>query len=393
MAVTDLPPSTGTTGIEDDDDPSIVAAQPVGEQPVYLMPPTAYYDETHYLREQRELFGRTWNFVGHHSDLPEPGTFLTTVVAGEPVVVVRDADGSLQAYVNICRHRGMTILEGDDGSCTGTCGASLRCPYHGWEWDTGGTLVRVPQRRSQFSEIEADALGLYPLAVGEWAGFIFVHPDPSAAGTFDDWIGDYPAHCGDFPWYDLVEVHRVRTELACNWKFYVENHIDWLHLWYLHEESLGMYDHPKGEIHDLGMHWASMEIARPGREREQSDGLIAIPGMPDDEVMRLRANLIFPNVPFVTTSTQINTYQVIPTGPETSLLDLRVFAVAGGKMTDDALAMQMHILVGEDGKACERMQEAVRSPHFRVGPLATTYEAPITSFHRAVEQLMGPAGG
>jgi phenylpropionate dioxygenase-like ring-hydroxylating dioxygenase large terminal subunit len=87
------------------------------ERPAHGLPPEAYYDPEWYRREQRRLFARTWNLVGHTSDVAEPGDYLTADVGTEPVVVVRDADGGLRGFVNICRHRGMVI------ACdTGTCG-------------------------------------------------------------------------------------------------------------------------------------------------------------------------------------------------------------------------------------------------------------------------------
>jgi phenylpropionate dioxygenase-like ring-hydroxylating dioxygenase large terminal subunit len=359
------------------------------QRPTYHLPPDAYHDPAWFERERRELFGRTWNLVGHVVDLPEPGSYLTATVGTEPVVVMRCPDGELTGYVNVCRHRGMTIVQGENGTPTGTCAGALRCPYHGWEWDLGGTLVRVPQRKTQFPDLDADTLGLFPVAVATWAGQIFVHPDPTAAGGFDAWLGDFPQHSGGFPWDRFEQVVRVRQPLACNWKLYIENHVDWLHLWYLHEESLAMYDHHGGRIWEIGDHFASAETLRPDHERPASDGLLPVPGIGDEETATLRANLLFPNVPFVTQSTGYATYQVIPTGPETCELDFRLFSVPGGALTDDALAYTMRVLVDEDGRACEQMQASIHSPRFQVGPLAAEFERPIAHFHEGVLRCMG----
>src|SRR5262249_23881212 len=160
------------------------------DRPTYRLPPSAYHDPAWFAAEKRELFGRTWNLVGHVLDLPEPGSYLTAVVGTEPVVVVRRPDGGLSGHGNVRRHRGMAGVQG-----TGVCGGSLRCPYHGWEWDLDGTLVRVPQRRSQFPGLEPDDLGLYPVAVATWAGMVFVHPEIepcAAAASFDEWLGEFP---------------------------------------------------------------------------------------------------------------------------------------------------------------------------------------------------------
>jgi len=359
------------------------------DRPRYRLPPAAYFDPVWYAREQRELFGRTWNYVGHVVDLPEPGSFLTATLGTEPVVIVRTADGTLQGFVNICRHRGMTIVEGAGGPSTGNCGDSLRCPYHGWEWNLQGTLMRVPQRRAQFPDLDMESFGLHRIAVRTWAGFVFAHPDPAADEGFDSWLGRFPALCGEYPWDDLVEIERTRMDVGCNWKLYIENHIDWLHLWYLHEESLAVYDHHGGVIEQVGLHWASSERLRPDKERQVTADILDIPGVSEEERSTLRANLIFPNVPFVTIGNQINTYQVIPTGPETCQLDLRIFALPGGALNDEVRAITKLILHDEDGGACERMQAAVHSPRFEVGPLALEFERPIASFHESVLSFMG----
>ena len=361
------------------------------DRPAYRLPPEAYYSAEWYERERRDLFGRTWNLVGHVVDVPQPGDFVTKMVGTEPIVVVRSAEGELVGYVNICRHRGMTIAQGTGDASTGSCGSSLRCPYHGWEWNLDGSLERVPQRKTQFPDLDPSVLGLFPVAVRTWAGLIFVHPDPTAADTFDQWLGDFPSKAGDYPWDDFVEIRRHRAPIACNWKLYMENHIDWLHLWYLHDESLKMYDHHGGEIYTIGDHFASLERLRPDAERVSVADLIPLPGVADDEEDLLRANMLFPNVPFVTTGRGLSTYEVVPTGPESCELDLRLFALPGGSFRDEQLELTLNILVAEDGRACEQMQASVHSPRFAVGPLATAFERPIAEFHDAVLRRLGPA--
>ena len=167
---------------------------------------------------------------------------------------------------------------------SGNCGRSLRCGYHGWEFGLDGALDRVPQRKTQFGDIEATTLGLFPVSVQVWGGFIFVHPDPDVASTFDEWLGDFPQHCGDYPWDALVEIARTTVPLECNWKLYIENHIDWLHLWYLHEDSLGMYEHNEAKYATTGWHWYSTEVLRAGTDSRVDVDMPPIPGVSDAEL-------------------------------------------------------------------------------------------------------------
>ncbi|CAN5792629.1 N/A [soil metagenome] len=351
----------------------------------YLLPPDAYHSTTWYEREQREMFAKTWNLVAYTTDLPEPGDWCTAQVGHEPVLLARGADGEIRAFLNMCRHRAMAVAEGSG------CGASsLRCPYHGWEYGLDGSLTRVPQRSAQFPGLDLDDLGLLPMAVGTWAGLVFVKPDPDAGPSFAEWLGDYPsqAFVGDFPWEDLVEVGRTRWDLACNWKLYIENHIDCYHLWYLHEESLGMYDHHALTYRSTGLHWACDEPERPGSESRRED-LPHIVGADDAEDALVRANLLFPNVPWSSTGKLVTTYQIVPTGPETCYIDLRMRALPGTVLSEAVLSGNRRILYEEDGFACEQMQRVVRSPRFQVGPLASHHEQPIMQFHQNVLSFLG----
>jgi phenylpropionate dioxygenase-like ring-hydroxylating dioxygenase large terminal subunit len=352
--------------------------QPVAIRPRYQLPAVAYYDEAWYEREQRLLFGRTYNLVGYEADLPEPGDHLVTRAGMEPVLVVRGHDGVVRAFVNMCRHRGM-VLACESGHSDGR----LRCPYHGWEFGLDGALERVPQRQAQFPDLDADALGLVPLAVGLWAGMVFVHPgtDPE---PFEEWLGDYGAEdkAGPFPWADLVPVARIKVPLQCNWKLYMENHIDIYHLWYLHEESLGMYDHHALTHWKEGRHWGCIEPLR-GAELRVRSGMLPIAGLPESERDQLRANLIWPNVPMSTSETTVITYQVVPTGPDSCELDIRVQGMPGSVLEAPERDI-LKVLRDEDGFACEQMQAVIRSPRFGVGPLAVHHERPIHDFHADV---------
>jgi choline monooxygenase len=349
----------------------------------FLLPPEAYYSPEWWEAEQRLLFGQTYNLVAYESDIPGAGDYTVAQVGAVPVLIVRTADGEVAGYVNICRHRGMR-LACEDGHADG----SIRCWYHGWEYGFDGSLCRVPQRRTQFPDLDDSAHRLVPVAVGRWAGMVFVHPgdDPP---PFDEWLGDFvdPDKAGPYQWDDLVEVDRIDVPLRCNWKLYIENHVDIYHLWYLHSESLGMYDHPNLTSWRAGAHWGCVEAIRPGEERVRP-GMLRIRPLPAEERPLLRANLIFPNVPMTTMETSVVTYQVIPTGAETCRLDLRIRGQRGSRVADRNAFLKVQR--DEDGTACEEIQAVIRSPRWSAGRLAMEHELPIQQFQQAVLALVQP---
>jgi choline monooxygenase len=112
--------------------------------------------------EQRLIFERTWQLAGHVSELPRPGSYVTAQAGSQPVLVVRNQDGALRAYRNVCRHRGSRLLSG-----SGQCKAAIRCRYHGWTYRLDGTMIGAPEALSFGDRLDKRSLGLLPVAVEE----------------------------------------------------------------------------------------------------------------------------------------------------------------------------------------------------------------------------------
>lgn len=345
----------------------------------YLLPPEAYFEPAWLDAERRELFEHTWIFAGVEHDLTSPGDFVTVQVGRAPVVVVRDGAGGLRAFHNTCRHRGLPLAEGN-----GNCGKALVCPYHRWNYRLDGALQAVPQRE-QFPELEIDQLGLLPVRVDVWKSIVFVTLDEEIE-ELSQWMADIDTAFENFHPGELVEVSHQVHDIRANWKLYLENHIDWLHLWYLHADSLGDYDHAAGHRQEFGRHWTSFEAARApqaqdGRWETVDDdpGLLPIPGLSERETGN-GAHFLFPSLTLFTNADYWMVGQLIPVSPTTCQLHLRVFALPGSVATrfEDVLNLVMF----EDYRAVEAIQSAIASPAFAVGPLATNYEREIGRFHQ-----------
>lgn len=222
-------------------------------------------------------------------------------------------------------------------------------------------------------------------AVDTWAGHVFVHLDSTSAPPLSEWLDGFQAGIGGFQPDRLVERVRHRFVLNANWKLFVENHIDIYHLWYLHAESLGSYEHHQARWSTCGPHWIFYEPLRP-EASEETRGLTPITHIGEDR-WGSGAHLIWPNVTLATGAGFFMTYQCIPLGPERSLVDLRI-RVEPGSDPSEVFRSSRQVIEAEDGLACERMQAAVRSPWFAVGPLAREHERPLEWFHQQVLTAM-----
>lgn len=345
-----------------------------GPHPTY--PPSDWYTSPELLElERRRVFDHSWSLVGTLDELGEPGAYLTATVGTGPILVVRDNAGNLRAFHNLCRHRGLPVLQGQ-----GNCGGFLTCPYHQWSYDVEGRLRRVPQMQRQFEGIDLSDWGLLQAAADTWHGMVFVNPDPTAS-PLREALGELADRLDPFLSGPLVEIARLTYTAKCNWKLIVENHIDVYHLWHLHRHSLSMYDHQAFEWDMKSNNWWSYE---PLKDPEDA------PSQPfnwltEYEREGIGAHLFFPNLMLVTTGSYFASYDATPTAPDETLLTLRIWS--GADSDPEALLQSVRSFMAEDVDVCELLQEGAGSSQFTTGPLAATHEAPIREFHRALAAL------
>lgn len=325
--------------------------------------------------ERRRVLERSWALVATAAELEGAGRYVTAMIGGAPVVIVSDTAGALRGFHNLCRHRGLTLLEG-----SGQLGRHITCPYHQWSFALDGRLVVVPEAGSQFHGIDLSSLPLRPIEVVEWRGLVFANPSPRTV-PFDAAMNGLEHHLGGFRPESLVEVAKVSYEAACNWKLLIENHVDIYHLRYLHSDSLGAYDHRAFEWESRGDNWWSLEPLK--------DPTCAPSGLANlEERYRsgIGAHLIFPNLMIVTTGAYVATYDSRPISADRSLVTLRVRAEVG---TDAApLVESIRSFMAEDVAVCERLQRAVTSPVFELGPLAAGHEEPVRRFHASLRRML-----
>jgi choline monooxygenase len=247
-----------------------------------------YADRRFHDLDCEHVLARSWQLVGHVSQIPEPGRLLCLTIAGEPILLVRDEEGKVRAFFNVCRHRGGPLAL-DDGQAS-----ALRCHYHGWTYGLDGRLRGVPDMAG-VEQFTRESFGLVPLDLTEWEGLLFVRLEGSAGtrsrpatfhppeddapgsasgvnagelsrtngpeGAFDhllelspaEALAGVPARIAPLELSTARFVRRVHYTIACNWKVYVDNYLEGYHLPLVHPELCKLLDYRRyvTELSDL----------------------------------------------------------------------------------------------------------------------------------------------
>jgi choline monooxygenase len=209
--------------------------------------PAAWYVDPRIAELERlKVFSKTWQLVGRTEQVKTPGQFLSTRVAGEPVVVVRGNDGALRAFYNVCRHHAAAVV-------TEPCGqtALLHCPYHGWNYGLDGSLKGMPEFEG-VENFDRAQNGLVPIRVETWECFVFINLDNHAA-PLAEFLGGLVGRMAPLGISKLHYFDRRTYDINCNWKVFVDNYLDGgYHVPHLHKGLNSVLDYKQYTIENEG---------------------------------------------------------------------------------------------------------------------------------------------
>ncbi len=267
--------------------------------------PVADYTCSRQLAQERELFFKRGPlFIGLSCLLPAAGDYLTHDYAGTPLLLVRQADGSLKAFLNVCRHRGARVAEGH-----GKVARDFSCPYHAWCYGLDGKLVARPDERS-FAEVDKATRGLRELPALEKYGMMWVSPTPGASFDVDAQLGGLER---DLAAYELAGYHHYETRTLrrrINWKIVVDTFLETYHLSALHPSTVHPILHTNLATFDAFGRNLRMIAARRTIDRLRE--------LPEAEWDLLPYTavicVLFPNNVFVMQGDHLETWHVYPAG-------------------------------------------------------------------------------
>lgn len=265
---------------------------------------TAYTCPQRFAREKEILFREYPLLLGFSCQLRNPGDVLTNDDTGVPILVVRAQSGRLNAFMNVCRHRGGRVVEG--------CGTGTRdfmCPYHGWTYDHDGRLSAIPDAES-FAGVDRSKHHLIPLPIVEKYGLIWVTPKPGATIDIDAHLGGFEQ---DLASYGLDSYHHYQTRMIrrkINWKLVVDTFLETYHLSTLHRTTVGPIFYANLATYDpFGL---NVRMAAPRKS------ITTLHDQPEQEWNLIPhitvVNMIFPNSVLVIQGDHIETWQAYPVG-------------------------------------------------------------------------------
>ena len=343
------------------------------------LPYSWYSDPAIYRLEQERIFRRTWQYVGHVGQLPARGSYVGARAGDVPVLVVRGRDLELRAFLNVCRHRGAVLVDGEGRRET------IQCPYHAWTYDLDGALRRAP--RGDELEADQDELALVPLPLDTWGPFVFVNADPEAPPLAET-LGDLPAlvAAAGIDVDALVFHHRAESRHEANWKICCENYLECYHCAVAHPGFAAVVDVSPERYRLEGTSALLATQYGPLREDGSRSSFDA-----RGEVDRGQFHLLWPNLTInvMPGRPNLSIGPIIPDGPERTsrFLDYFFAADADAAWIDELVAWDGEV-GEEDRRLVERVQRGVRSGVVDKGVLLPEAERLVGRFDELVTRSL-----
>ena len=348
--------------------------------------PASWYSDPAVLRlEHERIFKRAWQYVGVAADVAESGQFFACRVGDVPIVVVRDRELELRAFVNVCRHRGHEVAEG--------CGRreTLQCPYHAWTYGLDGSLRSAP-RSDREPGFDAADWALLPALVGTWGPLVFVNPDIGAeplSGT----LGDLPRIVAERGLDPKTLEFRGRSRemlVEANWKLVVENYLECYHCPVAHKSFSRLIDVDPDSYARTTSEWTSSQFG-PVLDRVESGNGRDLPYQPDGPIRSSQFHYVWPNWTLNTFPGPPNLRVLVfePNGPERTRTFVDGFWAPGTPDEVVAEITQFGTVVGqEDLELVESVHRGLRSGTVEQGRLLLGSEHLLQHFQLLVHDAL-----
>ncbi|MEV6710679.1 aromatic ring-hydroxylating dioxygenase subunit alpha [Lentzea sp. NPDC051208] len=351
------------------------------------LPGNTYTDAAIFALEQQNIFERMWFCAVRGADLPDAGNFRTVQIGRESVLVTRSRDGSLRAFLNICRHRGAKLCVEE----TGTVKRNFQCPYHAWTYGLDGRLVAAPNLTSM-PDVDRVEYGLKTVQLREWLGYAWISLADEPA-SFEETVqqdvrerlGNLDA-IGNYQVSELELGRRITYDVKANWKLIIENFMECYHCATIHPELtevLPEFADGYAAQYYVG-HGAVFGEEIKGFTIDGSEGFENLSGVAADQERRYYAITVRPQVFINLVPDHVIIHRMFPMAADRTIVECDwLYAkdvVATGKDVSRSVEL-FHRVNEQDFEACERCQPAMSSRAYRDGGVLVPSEHHIGEFH------------
>jgi Rieske 2Fe-2S family protein len=348
--------------------------------------------------ECERLFHGTWFCAARTDALRGPRAFTVVDVAGESVILLRDEEGGVRAFFNVCRHRGARLCDG-----LGRLPRAIRCPYHAWSYGLDGRLLGTPNV-SEDERLPRERLGLVPVALEEWDGFLWVNVSGTAAPLRDQFLrygSDDPDQWARYGLGELVAGARREYEVAANWKIIVENYNECLHCPTVHPSLVPVVPlYRFGEVEEAPGEGGSGNRLAEGLTSFSPTGRSSLPtltGLTDEDANTFYGVTLLPNLIINYHSDNVSTFHLFPLAANRTRVVcdylFRPETVAAEGFDPSEVVDFRHELALEDWGVCERAQQGVGSVAFAAGGLLPYADRFVHAFHEQYRDMRGAPEG
>jgi choline monooxygenase len=344
----------------------------------WTLPAALYTSPEIFAAEKDKIFSRTWQVVGHASQVANVGDYFTTELIGEPLIFVRGADGQLRGFYNVCRHRAGPPAEG--------CGSRklFRCGYHGWTYSLEGALLNATEIEG-VEGFRAEDFALQQVLTDEWFNLVYANLDPKAT-PLRELLGGLPNQTEKFHFTEMKLLERRTYDMKCNWKTYVDNYLEGYHLPSVHPGLNRELDYNAYVVEPYARHVRQFSPIRgvqpgnttPRRYQETHDDLTT------DYFW------IFPNWMLNCYPDNVSLNIVQPIEPERTLAIFEWYLPEKDHASPAAKAsveFSDRIQI-EDVTICETVQKNLRSRSYSRGRYSVKQEKGVHAFHRMYAEAM-----
>jgi phenylpropionate dioxygenase-like ring-hydroxylating dioxygenase large terminal subunit len=356
------------------------------------LPGWLYHDPEFFEAEKRAFLRAAPQVVCHEKEIPQPGDWRTLEYLGESIIVIRGDDGEVRAFSNVCRHRGSRLVDGEAG-----CSKVLTCPYHAWSYARDGRLVGVPHRQ-EYPGLQTDTMGLIPVALERWRGFLFVTLEPGAPSVHE-MMAPYEHEVAAYRFEELEAIGRVTLRpRPLNWKTIADNYSDHLHIPVGHPgltrlfarnyriEAQDHVDRMEGDLVE--------KVSENWSERAYQQLLPKADHLPATHRRKWLYYKLFPNVAFDIYPDQVDFMQFLPVSSTETVIREISYALPDRSREMRAvryLNWRINRKVNaEDTELITRVQLGMQSPTYVAGPLGTS-EVCLRSFSRKLRRMIPEA--